>query len=698
MVSLKWLIAIVIVQFSHFIQVQCAIPSKISLSDNINRKRPRDNWDELEVEVESESYSKRPQFKFNFEEEEVPFDELLQPFLDEDTDAIDKIMESSSRDSIYSRGVWDKLIEKKSYFSVKYLLNRWYTSPTFHRKIFLDSVVNGRTALVKYLLETSFQKIQKDTTPIINAAIQNKRYKILRMMVKAKYPYTLTSYYVQQPEQHPLHLAVENDDIKAAKLVLRLSGVFIDDVDSDSNTVLHHSKSVEMCKYLIKLGADITIQNYYGQTPLDIVIKNQMKDLISFYLPSVNERLAKYLSIVLTSWNRIHCVSTVSPISRNRVLEDSFRALSSVKSWMIGTLMYKVRFEGESGIDFGGLRREWMSLLFERFFVPLPVKQEEGDNENSSANTSSSSSNSNNITNKSTFKRTLFEMIDDTNKLYRVSLDFDGPVEVYKFAGVLVGKAFLSKFPIRATLAPSIFKVIFGIKLTFEDLLDDDPYLYNRLLPCTKPGFDFESADYSFFSDDPFKPENARVVTKDNVSEFLDDAANVSLYGRYKKQIMLFVKGFRNVVNINKLSPLLDWKELSAILAGEEHVNIQDLKDQINFIHPYWTQNADMFWRVIETMLTADELLQFIKFVTGMNGLPFGGVKNLPMKIAVHDSKKALPTCSTCHFILKLPTSYTNEEELYLGFQLALTSDPEFFDCNYNNPHAFEYTESEEES
>lgn len=57
-------------------------------------------------------------------------------------------------------------------------------------------------------------------------------------------------------------------------------------------------------------------------------------------------------------------------VRRESVLEDSFRIISSVtKTDLLKTKLW-IEFEGEAGLDYGGLAREWFFLLSKQMFNP----------------------------------------------------------------------------------------------------------------------------------------------------------------------------------------------------------------------------------------------------------------------------------------------------------------------------------------
>jgi E3 ubiquitin-protein ligase NEDD4 len=75
-----------------------------------------------------------------------------------------------------------------------------------------------------------------------------------------------------------------------------------------------------------------------------------------------------------------HCLVSISQtnvpnkleikIRRSSILEDSYRIISSItKVDLLKTKLW-IEFEGEAGLDYGGLAREWFFLLSKEMFNP----------------------------------------------------------------------------------------------------------------------------------------------------------------------------------------------------------------------------------------------------------------------------------------------------------------------------------------
>ena len=226
-----------------------------------------------------------------------------------------------------------------------------------------------------------------------------------------------------------------------------------------------------------------------------------------------------------------------------------------------------------------------------------------------------------------------FECIDLENKTFRISSKFTGHCGVYRFIGSIIAKSLFYKIPLRVKLAPSLLKLLFGKKdLDIEDLKDDDLVMYNGLKACLKKDFDFEMCAMTLLSD------LSVPVDAQNVDQYLEEMAYHTMYLKYAPQIEALIDGFRSIYPLENLRALLSLEELSLILQGEEHVDRSQLKEIISIEGANWKSKEEIFWAALNE-LSDVELADFIRFMTGIHGIPYGGITQIQGKITVHDER-----------------------------------------------------------
>ena len=96
-----------------------------------------------------------------------------------------------------------------------------------------------------------------------------------------------------ESRQTPLHVAVENDRVDVAELLI-LNGANVNAVTLPNvDTPLHLAKSIELAKFLIESGALLTSQNAWFQTPLHCACKSGNAALVKCLVSSCGELDAK---------------------------------------------------------------------------------------------------------------------------------------------------------------------------------------------------------------------------------------------------------------------------------------------------------------------------------------------------------------------------------------------------------------------
>ena len=58
------------------------------------------------------------------------------------------------------------------------------------------------------------------------------------------------------------------------------------------------------------------------------------------------------------------------PVRRNHIFEDSYNVIMKVKDVEVLKAQLWVEFQGEKGLDYGGVAREWFHLLSHEMFSP----------------------------------------------------------------------------------------------------------------------------------------------------------------------------------------------------------------------------------------------------------------------------------------------------------------------------------------
>ena len=136
-------------------------------------------------------------------------------------------------------------------------------------------------------------------------------------------------------------------------------------------------------------------------------------------------------------------------IRRSQIFMDSFHQIRSrSRDEMYGRI--RVSFNGEEGMDAGGLTREWFILLSKALFNP----------------------------NYALFVRAANGVSFQPNSMSNVN---DQHLEFFKFTGRAIGKAVTDGYYLEVYFTRSFYKHILGQEVTYQDMEDLDPEFYNSM-------------------------------------------------------------------------------------------------------------------------------------------------------------------------------------------------------------------------
>ncbi|UXI16511.1 transcription factor [Sarcoptes scabiei] len=355
-------------------------------------------------------------------------------------------------------------------------------------------------------------------------------------------------------------------------------------------------------------------------------------------------------------------------ISRDSLLETSMRAIKSQSDWC---KKFEIEFFGENGIDWGGLRREWYTILCKTMFDP----QNKDEND-------------------SMFMR----FKNDKQGLIHPNPNFS-KLSNFEFAGKLVGKSLLDasfgtnhKCLINARFSRSFLAQWIGLRINYRYFEHDDPDLYVSKIKFILDN-DVTNLDL-YFIEDEYDRKNGKLirtidlipngssikVTQENKIKYLDALAQYRLATKVKDQIEAFLKGLTELIPDNLLS-IFDENEIELLVCGATTYSISDLR--LNHVVTgaiYDSQKIiDWFWRSLANF-NDEEFARLLQFTTGCSHLPPGGFVELTPRFQITSSLNfgSLPTAHTCFNQICLP-DYDSFEDFDRALRIAITEGSEGF-------------------
>ncbi|KAF5287693.1 hypothetical protein FQA39_LY15793 [Lamprigera yunnana] len=303
-----------------------------------------------------------------------------------------------------------------------------------------------------------------------------------------------------------------------------------------------------------------------------------------------------------------------------------------------------VEFEGEQGIDEGGVSKEFFQLVIDEIFNP---------------------------------DYAMFTFQNETQTVWFNPTCFESDAQ-FTLIGIVLGLAIYNNIILAVNFPMVIYRKLMGKKGSFEDLLDWNPTLYNSLkemLTYREP--DLEEVFMQTFRisyQDVFgtvihhdlKEDGDNInVTQENKHEFVDLYADFLLNKSVEKQFRAFYRGFQMVTDESPLQLLFRPEEIELLICGSKNFDFDALEGSTEYDGGYTNESAIIkdFWSIVHS-LSIEDKQKLLQFTTGSDRVPLGGLSKLKLVIARNgpDSDR-LPTAHTCFNILLLP-EYVSKDKL----------------------------------
>ncbi|XP_076669213.1 E3 ubiquitin-protein ligase Nedd4 isoform X2 [Andrena cerasifolii] len=295
-------------------------------------------------------------------------------------------------------------------------------------------------------------------------------------------------------------------------------------------------------------------------------------------------------------------------VGRNNILEDSYRIISSVSRVEILKTKLWVEFEGEIGLDYGGLAREWFFLLSKEMFNPYYG---------------------------------LFEYSATDNYTLQIN-PFSGVcneehLNYFKFIGRIAGMAVYHGKLLDAFFIRPFYKMMLGKSIDLKDMESVDSEYYNSLLWIKENDpseleltFCVDEESFGHTSQRELKPDGANVpLTDENKDEYIGLVIQWRFVSRVQEQMNAFLEGF-NALIPPTLVKIFDEHELELLMCGIQHIDVKDWKQNTLYKGDYHANHivVQWFWRVVLSF-SNEMRSRLLQFVTGTSRVPMNGFKEL---------------------------------------------------------------------
>lgn len=336
------------------------------------------------------------------------------------------------------------------------------------------------------------------------------------------------------------------------------------------------------------------------------------------------------------------------PVSRSNVFEDSYRVVMKLRSeQLVGKL--NITFNGEEGLDYGGIAREWFYLLSRDMLNPYYGLFQQAAND---------------------------QYLLEINPCSSINPDH---ISYFRFIGRVLGLALAHGHYVDGCFVPSLFKLLLGRGISVTDMEKVDPTFHTSLVWMLENDitghvlgdFTADREAFGVIETVELKPGGQDIlVTEENKHEYVRLMVRHRLLQGIADQIQALTQGFNEVVPRQWLD-VFDERELELMLCGLGAVDIADWRANTDYRncddkHPV----VSWFWGIVDCY--DDEMrARLLQFVTGTSRVPatgFGdlrgaqGPKRFTIELVPGADETSLPKAHTCFNRIDLPRYKTLDQ------------------------------------
>ncbi|KAH7441352.1 hypothetical protein KP509_03G034500 [Ceratopteris richardii] len=336
-------------------------------------------------------------------------------------------------------------------------------------------------------------------------------------------------------------------------------------------------------------------------------------------------------------------------VRRDHLIQDTLVQLNVERIDYLKPL--KVIFEGEEGIDQGGVTKEFFQLLCRELF---------------------------------NVDYGMFTYEEETRNFWFNPNSMESE-ETFELVGIILGLGIYNNVILDVHLPLVVYKKVLNIKPLLHDLNDLQPQLGKSLQQLLDYEGDVEETfsltfqiTYDYFGEMKtydLQPGGGNVpVTNENREKYTELYVKYLLEDSIKDQFQSFNKGFQQVCGHHALQ-LFHYEELELLICGLPHFDF-DALEKVTVYQGGYTKDTGVvkwFWELVKDM-PLEEKKALLFFTTGNDRAPVGGLGCLPFIIQRNGGETdRLPTAHTCFNVLLLP-EYNSKNKLENRLKLAISN------------------------
>ncbi|KAG1585007.1 hypothetical protein G6F48_007537 [Rhizopus delemar] len=342
-------------------------------------------------------------------------------------------------------------------------------------------------------------------------------------------------------------------------------------------------------------------------------------------------------------------------VRRGHIFEDAYaEVMRQAPADLKKRLM--IKFEGEDGLDYGGVSREFFFLLSHEMFNPVYCLFEYSAHDNYTL------------------------QINPHSGINPEHLNY------FRFIGRVVGLSVFHRRYLDAFFIVSFYKMVLNKKVLVADMESVDAE-YHRSLMWILDNDITDVLDLTFSTDDDRFGEVVTVdlvpngqnieVTEENKKEYVSLITEWRIHRRVEGQFKAFKEGFNQLIP-QELVNVFDERELELLIGGIAEIDVDDWKKHTDYRG--YTEQDDViqwFWKCIRSW-DSEKKARLLQFTTGTSRIPVNGFKDLqgsdgPRRFTIEKSGEVtqLPKAHTCFNRINMPP-YTSYETLVAKLTMAV--------------------------
>ncbi|KAL1926541.1 hypothetical protein VTP01DRAFT_5662 [Rhizomucor pusillus] len=342
-------------------------------------------------------------------------------------------------------------------------------------------------------------------------------------------------------------------------------------------------------------------------------------------------------------------------IRRNHLFEDAYaEIMRQAPADLKKRLM--IKFDGEDGLDYGGLSRDFFFYLSHEMFNPFYCLFEYSAHDNYTL------------------------QINPHSGVNPEHLNY------FRFIGRVVGLAIFHRRFLDAFFIVSFYKMILNKKVTVDDMESVDAD-FHRSLKWMLDNDITDVLELTFSTDDDrfgevvtvdLKPGGRDIeVTEENKKEYVNLITEWRIHKRVEEQFKAFKEGFNQLIPQDLIN-VFDERELELLIGGIAEIDVDDWKKHTDY-RGYTEQDEviQWFWKIVKAW-DAEKKSRLLQFTTGTSRIPVNGFKDLqgsdgPRRFTIEKAGEVtqLPKAHTCFNRIDMPP-YKSYETLVAKLSLAV--------------------------